>query len=149
MEKYLNHSGEWMNKIAAEMEVSPEKAFRITRAVLHAIRNQISLEESFQWMSQMPIIWKGMYVDGWNLNHPFERMHHLHDWLNSIRAEESTSVAADFGNDIQMRETLTGFFHALSKKMSRQQLFQLSDLFTEEIKTFIQQALYEENRVIE
>lgn len=149
MEKYLNHSGEWMNKIAAEMEVSPEKAFRITRAILHAIRNQISVEESFQWMSQMPIIWKGMYVDGWNLNQPFERIHHLNDWLNSIRAEEVTSAAVDFGNDIQMRETLTGFFHALSKKMSRQQLLQLSDLFTEEIKTFIQQALYEENRVIE
>jgi hypothetical protein len=76
-------------------------------------------------------------------------MNHLNEWLNSIRKEEATSAAVDFGNDIQMRETLTGFFHALSKKMSRQQLFQLSDLFTEEIKTFIQQALYEDNRVIE
>ena len=149
LEKYLNHAGEWMNKIAEEMEVSRDKAYRITRAVLHSIRNQISIDESFQWLAQMPMLWKGMYVDGWNLNLPFERKHRLHEWLEAIREQDGGSAALDFGNDMQMRTTLTAFFHALSKKMSRESLSHLSELFPHEIQTFLKQALYEESKVIE
>jgi uncharacterized protein (DUF2267 family) len=149
LEKYLNHAGEWMNVVSKEMEVSRDKAFRITRSILHSIRNQISIDESFQWMSQMPMLWKGMYVDGWNLNLPFERKHRLHDWFNSIREQDGGAAALDFGNDMQMRTTITAFFHALSKKMNRESLMHLANLFTEEIQSLLKQALYEESKVIE
>lgn len=149
LEKYLNHAGEWMNVVAKEMNVSRDKAFRITRSILHSIRNQISIDESFQWMSQMPMLWKGMYVDGWNLNLPFERKHRLHDWFNSIREQDGGTAAIDFGNDMQMHTTVSAFFHAISKKMNHDSLIHLANLFTEEIQFFLKQAVYEESRVIE
>jgi uncharacterized protein (DUF2267 family) len=149
LEKYLNHAGEWMNAVSKEMEVGRDKAFRITRSILHSIRNQISIDESFHLMSQMPMLWKGMYVDGWNLNLAFERKHHLHDWLDSIRDQDGGSAALDFGNDMQMRTTISAFFHALSKKMNRESIIQLANLFTEEIQNFLKQSVYEESKVIE
>ena len=43
----------------------PDKSRRILKAVLHTIRDRISIQESFQLMAQLPMLLKGLYVENW------------------------------------------------------------------------------------
>jgi uncharacterized protein (DUF2267 family) len=68
-EKYAEEGNWFINKVAREIghPGDPALAFRITRAVLRALRDRITIEESMHLISEMPMILKAVYVDGWNI----------------------------------------------------------------------------------
>ncbi|MGI9542924.1 MAG: DUF2267 domain-containing protein [Cyclobacteriaceae bacterium] len=42
-----------------------DKTLRVLKAVLHTIRDRIIIQESFQFMAQLPTFLKALYVDNW------------------------------------------------------------------------------------
>lgn len=65
--KNAQKGNNFLKELATELGDSSDinKAGRILRAVFHALRNHIPPEESFQLISQLPMILKAVYVDGW------------------------------------------------------------------------------------
>lgn len=55
-------------------------AARIIRSVLHALRNRLSHQESFQLIAQLPMALKAVYVDGWKIKKEFQRISHLNEF---------------------------------------------------------------------
>lgn len=98
-EKYASKGNEFVKLVAEDLKVPREKAGRIIRAVLHSLRNRISHEESFQLMAQLPMVLKGVYVDGWKFDKDFNRISHLDDYLDEVRREDGGLAGYDFGNN--------------------------------------------------
>ena len=86
-EKYAAKGNEFVRLVADELEVSREKAGRIIRSVFHALRNRLTHEESFQLMAQLPMVLKGVYVDGWHFDKDLDRIRHINDFLDEIRTK--------------------------------------------------------------
>lgn len=58
---------EYVNVLATNLG-HPEEQNRVLiiwRAVMHNIRDRISLGEYFQILAPLPMIFKGIYVEGW------------------------------------------------------------------------------------
>lgn len=58
----------WLRDILSQLKwQSKESAYQALRGTLHAIRDRLPAEEAVDLASQLPLIIKGMYYDGWTL----------------------------------------------------------------------------------
>jgi uncharacterized protein (DUF2267 family) len=75
MPGYLDHysakGNHLLMKLAVELgeEDNIPRAARVLRSTLHALRRCLSIEASFHFIAQLPLIIKGIYVDGWKISH--------------------------------------------------------------------------------
>lgn len=137
-EKYAAKGNEWINKIAQLGEMPEDQAGRILKATLHALRNRLTIEESFHLLSQLPMALKGVYVDGWRVPQRFERIRHLHEFLDDIRSIEGATAAYDLGNDQKAKERVGIVFQILHEHISEGEMENILGQFSEEIRHFIQ-----------
>ena len=68
-DKYATHGNAFLAKLADELNMpnDKERVMHVLKSVLHGIRNRISAEESAQFISQLPMMIKAVYVDGWQI----------------------------------------------------------------------------------
>jgi uncharacterized protein (DUF2267 family) len=66
-ENSANEAYAFINKLAQALGHPEEvnRSYIILRAVLHVIRDRITISESFDLISQLPLLLKGVYVEGW------------------------------------------------------------------------------------
>ena len=140
-EKYTAKGNEFVHLVAEELKVPRDMAGRIIRAVLHALRNRLSHEESFQLIAQLPMALKGVYVDGWHFDKDFNRLKNVDDFLDEVRKEDGGRAGYDFGNNIKARFTVSAVFKALSYFVSEGEINDIIDVLPGEMKGFVKQAL--------
>ncbi len=85
-DKYAQSGHTFVNKIAAELgdEKDTSTAGRILRSTLHVLRDQSSTEESMQFISQLPMFIKAIYVDGWKVSGKKTKVRHLDDFIEEV-----------------------------------------------------------------
>ena len=67
--KYATEGNTFLKEYTKEMNLGKdtEKAGRILAAILHSLRDIITIEESLQFIAQLPMFLKAVYVNGWTL----------------------------------------------------------------------------------
>ena len=92
VEKYTNKGIGFINEVADKLDNcdNPGKAARVLKSILHALRNRITTEESLQLLSQLPLMIKGIYVDGWKLKNQV-RIKNIEDFIDEIIKEDGAS----------------------------------------------------------
>lgn len=62
----LETTREWLQAVQEQMGLDDEqRAFRILRAVLQALRDRLTVEEAAQFAAQLPMLLQGVYYHGW------------------------------------------------------------------------------------
>ena len=147
-EKYTAKGNEFVHLVAEEIKVPRDIAGRIIRAVLHALRNRLSHEESFQLIAQLPMALKGVYVDGWHFDKDFNRLKTVADFLDEVRKEDGGRAGYDFGNDLKARFTVSAVFKALSYFVSEGEINDVINVLPDEMKKFIRHSLASNETVL-
>lgn len=114
MGKYVEEANSFFKKVAVELN-DPEdidRASRVTTAVLHTFRDRILPEESMHLISQLPMILKGIYVDGWNISLKPKHSKTIDEFLNEVRTHTRTA-GRDFGSNQQTRDTVMAVLRVL------------------------------------
>ena len=140
-EKYAAKGNEFVRLVADELTISSDKAGRIIRTVFHALRNRLSHEESFQLLAQLPMVLKGVYVDGWKYNKYFTRIHHLDDFLNEVRNEDNNLAGYDFGNNERAKKAVAAVFKAMNYFISEGEFKDVMAVLSAEMKEFIKKSI--------
>ena len=67
--QYATEGNTFLKEYTKEMNLGKDrdKAGRILAAILHSLRDIISTEESLQFIAQLPMFLKAVYVNGWTL----------------------------------------------------------------------------------
>lgn len=99
--KYVEEINHFFKEVAAELHTPKDldHAGRVTVAVLHTLRDRISTEESMHFISGLPMILKGLYVDGWKISKNKFRTDSLKEFLDDVRKQPPAFPGRDFGND--------------------------------------------------
>jgi uncharacterized protein (DUF2267 family) len=118
--KYVDEANAFFNDVAEELgnPLDKEQAFRVTRSFLHALRQHITVEESMHAISQLPMMLKGIYVDGWKITEQRNNAYSLHEFLEEIREHSPRTADTDFGNDHQARTHVIAVIRVLRKYIS-------------------------------
>jgi len=57
----------WLKDVSEEMDnIGEEAAWARLKAVLQTLRDRITVDEAADFAAQLPIIARGLYVEGWS-----------------------------------------------------------------------------------
>lgn len=100
LEQYCNEGQQFVKEIASELNASDQldQAGRIMTSVLHTLREVITPEESLHMISQLPMIIKGIYVNGWKL-HRDKKIRSMDDFIECLMLQNPRTTPNDFPND--------------------------------------------------
>lgn len=56
---------QWVNELAGDLGWEERRAYRLLRCVLHALRDWLTPEEMSDLSSQLPVLVRGIYFEGW------------------------------------------------------------------------------------
>ncbi|MGZ9096852.1 MAG: DUF2267 domain-containing protein [Micavibrio sp.] len=98
-DKTLQSTNMWLNEISDELGTDRQQSFHALKAVLHALRDRLLLDESAHFSAQLPILVRGIYFDGWNPAHTPNRergedmfLNHVAEGLQNIRPVDPESA---------------------------------------------------------
>jgi uncharacterized protein (DUF2267 family) len=87
-DKTVQTTNAWLKEIMEVTGPDRHRAYRVLAAVLHALRDRLTVDEAAQLGAQLPILVRGLYYDQWH--HPAgkpERLRHKQEFLAEVAAE--------------------------------------------------------------
>jgi uncharacterized protein (DUF2267 family) len=120
LSRYNEKTNIILQELAIELGPSCDegKAWRILQSVLHALRRRLTLEESFDLMSQLPLLLKGVYVDGWNPRDCGIKMRTVDEFIECVRWANKHTASRDLGNDTEAKSAIEAVFRVLKNHVS-------------------------------
>jgi len=117
----IDHSVEtthiWLNELAAELGTKDQQyAYRVLRAVLHAVRDRLTVDEAAELAAQLPELIRGIYYEGWDPSRTPARYHDSKPFLDRIASEallageSEASYAAEAVMDVVGHHVSAGEF---------------------------------------
>lgn len=124
-QKHEQKATEFLKEVARELGTPEDTghAGRVLTAVLHALRDKITPEESLHLISQLPLYIKAIYIDGWKLSKTPVRMKNLQEFLSDVRVQAKLTADKDFGADMDSTKTeVEAVFRVIKKHVSEGEL---------------------------
>lgn len=141
-ESYSQKGHEFINHVADELKIHDKgKAGRITRCVLRALRNRLSMEESFQLIAQLPMAIKAVYVDGWKVNATPLRMRYLDDFIDEMLKEDGAAAWHDFFSEKEMKLAIEAVFKTVARYVSPGEIEHVLAVLPHELKILLTEAV--------
>ncbi|MBK1441578.1 DUF2267 domain-containing protein [Parapedobacter sp. ISTM3] len=99
-EQYAHEGNLFLKKVAEQLGTPDDRqhAFRVVQAVFQALRDRITVEESMHLISELPMVLKAIYVNGWNISKERRDSPTMDDFLQEITANSPTP-GRDFGSN--------------------------------------------------
>jgi uncharacterized protein (DUF2267 family) len=118
---------EWLKDVEGELELhNLNDAYRAMRAVLHAMRDRLPVNESAELAAQLPMLLMGMYYSGWTPKNKPEKMRTLDEFLDRVLADLPKGMDP-------MRVTL-GIIKVLERRISQGELDGVRSNFPEGLR---------------
>ena len=118
-----------------------KKAERMLKAVLHTLRDSIPMEESFQFMAQLPLIVKGIYVSEWKYSIQPKKIRHMDAFLEEVIIKDNMAGEGDFKNPEKAAFLIKKVFKVLGQYASKGEWQDVLSNLPHEIRPLVQPAL--------
>lgn len=132
-DKYAAEAIHFFKEVANELERPPDEnhAHRVTRSVLHTIRDILTPEASTHLIAQLPMYLKALYVDGWKIGQQ-NRIRSMEEFLTALR-EKSDRPAIDFGNNSESIKKVQAVLNVLQQHVTTGEIKDIMDQFPTEL----------------
>ena len=132
-EQYVPEANRFLKEVAHELgnAADANHAYRMLRNVLHTIREILSLEESSHLISQLPLLIKGVYVDGWKMQ-TNKRIRSRKEFLERLRSK-SDLPDTDLSNDEEAINKVQGVLYVLQQYISAGEMAHIINQFPAEL----------------
>lgn len=118
----------WLNEISEEIGLDDQQSWRITAAVLRAIRDRLPVELAAHLGSQLPLLVRGVYYDQFRPSAMPSRVRSLEEFLQLI-AEE-----LKFGKPVDTEDAARAVFNVLSRHLTAGQIEKVREALPEEVR---------------
>lgn len=101
--QYATEGNTFIKAYANELRLNEDhdQAGRILTTILHGLRAMITTEESLQFIAQLPMFLKALYVNGWTIKTKKEKIKTMDDFIGFLRSiSGNTSVIDFYSNEV-------------------------------------------------
>jgi uncharacterized protein (DUF2267 family) len=133
-EQYAPEANKLVREVAEELGNArdTDHAYRIMKSVLHTMREVLSPEESLHFISQLPLVIKGVYVDSWHIP-PKDRIRSMPEFLACLREQNKPSAARDFGDDQTAKHHVRSVLNVIKRHVATGEIQHMIDQFPMEL----------------
>lgn len=141
-DKFAQEANEFINELATELghPENQEQTLIVLRSVLHSIRDRITIGESFDLLSQLPILLKGIYVEGWKYHEKPNTIRSLEEFKNDIKARQEKYGERQFDWDLSTEEIVSKTINKLRRYLDEGQIRHIEDQLPAEVKPLLHEA---------
>lgn len=130
----LQKSNEWFKDIMDEMGWDdPKRAYLGLRAVLHAVRDRLTPEEALHLGSQLPMLIRGFYYEGWNISDKPYKMKNRDEFLMFVRDEFPYT-------DVELERITHCVMRVLFKNISEGEMQDIMDIIPKDLQEFLKKS---------
>lgn len=141
--KFAAKGNKFMNELSKELGYPEDtaRAGRVLKTVLHALRNQLPIEESVQLLTQLPMFLKAVYVENWSLREKYTKPRNITGFFNEIREIDKQTAQHDFPKDDDIDNALSVVFMMLRKHVTLGELEDIRAVLPKDLKYLVNQAI--------
>lgn len=101
----VHKTNEWLHGIGRSLGTrNPHAAYRALRAVLHALRDRLTVEDAAAFGAQLPMLVRGIYYEGWHPRGKPLKIRHADEFLALVREELTEDLHPDTAVTAVFRE---------------------------------------------
>ncbi|WP_456465325.1 DUF2267 domain-containing protein [Persephonella sp.] len=142
-EKYVQKGNLFLKELAEELGVPQDKdrAGRILRAVLHALRRRLTPEEYLDLVAQLPMCIKAIAVDGWRITEsPDKSIKDVEDLIHAVMEEDRRTAARDLGNEEHAKEAIKAVIRVIKRHVSDGEIQDVEAELPKHLREFVEEA---------
>lgn len=139
-EAYAGEGNRFIYDVAEELDTDRDTAARITRAVLHAVRDRLPPIDAVQFGQGLPMAIKAVYFDRYDIAKTPLRIRSGRKFLDLIYEKDGFAAPTDFPDNYSVIRALRGVFAVLEEHMSHGQVAQIKHMMHAEITRLIDGA---------
>lgn len=119
----------WINAVDAGTGWEhKQRAYRLLRAVLHVVRDHLSVDEAAQLAAQMPALIRGIYYDGWNPSKTPVKIRTREAFVDRVQADFATDPLGD------TPEAIAAVMAVLREHISAGEMEDVENGFTDQVR---------------
>jgi len=127
-EEFAARGNHFINLVADELSCPRNTAARLTRAVIHAVRDRLPAEDAIQFAQGFPMALKAVFIDQYDISRVPVVIRNADDFLDFIYEKDGLAAAADLPTPIAAEEALQGVFRVLENTIDVGQIEQVKAL---------------------
>ena len=122
----------WLDDIMQELGWSDRhKAYQALRAVLHTLRDRLTVDETAQLSAQLPLLIRGIYFEGW---HPHDKPRKERHWEEFVA---HVSEAFTFETQTHPTDITRAVLAVLSRHIATGEVESLRRVLPQEIRDLL------------
>ena len=142
-DKYAQEGNTFINNLAKELE-HPEETGRtgmVLRAVLHSLRERITMSESLHLLSQLPMFLKAIYADNWKFREKPLRINTKDEFITEVEDYQKQFGEQDFNWEKSTEEIIKIVFRTLDTYVSKGEFQDITDQLPKELKDLLHERV--------
>ncbi len=138
-DKYAQEANEFMNKLAKDLGHPDERnrAGMILRAVMHTLRDRITISESFNVLAQLPMFLKAVYVENWKYSERPATYSKIEDFKNEVKKQQELYGEQDFNWQKSTEEIIHIVMDHLKQYISQGEIEDIMAQLPEELEELV------------
>lgn len=143
LDKYLHETHAYINQLSDDLGHSEEKqrVMIVWRAVMHTVRDRITISESLDLLSALPLLLKGWYVTGWSYSEkPPLDYQSVEQMKTLVKAHQNQYGEDEFDWKIPTEEIISITLKSLDRYFSEGQMSHIRGQLPPEIKQIVAEA---------
>ena len=119
----------WLKELQDLGQMENEgQAYSALRAVLHGVRDRLTVDEGADLAAQLPLLVTGVYYDGWKPASVPRRERTREDFVGHVREELGNNV------NIDAEQAISSVFGLLSEKVTAGELADVQHMLPEPVR---------------
>jgi uncharacterized protein (DUF2267 family) len=94
IESTVQKTHEWLEAVSGNLagNVSRDTSYNLLRAVLHALRDRLTVDGAAHLGAQLPMLIRGLYFEGWHPSHKPLRVRHADEFVDLVEEQLSSEL---------------------------------------------------------
>lgn len=143
LERFGHEANRFINEVAGELGIDDaQQALRITKAVLHAVRDRIPAADAVQFAQGLITVIRGIYFEDYDISRIPVVIRNQDDFISFVRDKDRGAAFADFPTREHVIQGLKAVFRVLESSMDYGQVEQVKRLVSNEVRELIEGRSY-------
>lgn len=142
-DKYAQEGNAYINSLSERLGHPEEKGRTgiLVRAVLHALRDRITVGESLNLMAQLPAFLKVVYVDNWKYKEKPESLKNREDFLSKVEENQRMYGEQEFSWNKSTEELAGTVLESLHDYLTEGEIEDVMAQLPEDLKAYFIEKL--------